>query len=272
MVTYLGDRAEALPHGLTVAELEAVARRAARFSRWSFPGFAERVDLARFALLEHVYTCEAQEPSSCDVVMVGIRAVDRQILANEGFYGVMLNRSAATHGMRMPRYFRYWTSVAAPTRSPEDQIVDTLALWQIWPRLAELDRGAILALARHCDYDLAAKELNITHKSFKNRIYRARRRFLRLWHEHEEPSGMWSRDFRLTRPRGYRTNSIASTITQRRRLRKKKLQRSAPVLRTETDHDRGTRQHSGVAAPQDLADRRVRDHHRCARRRLGLPA
>ncbi len=234
-VIYLADRVEALPHGLTVAALEAVARKAAMFSRYSFPLLPERVDLARFAIVEHVYTCAAEDTSGCDLVALGIRAVERQVLANQTFYGVWLSRSAATHGMRMPRYFRFWTSVATPTRSPEDQVVDRLALWQIWPRLAELDRAAILALAQHRDYELAAKELGITHKSFKDRIYRARRRFLRFWHEHEQPSGMWSRDFRLTRPRGFRTNSIASTITQRRRLRKKKLDRAATAMRTETD-------------------------------------
>lgn len=215
--------------------MEAVARRAARFSRWSFPRFAERVDLARFALLEHVYTCEAGKPSGCDLVMVGIRAVDRQIVANE----------RALRGGVDPVGGHAWDADAAvlrvldiggradpltgrPDRGHARAVADLAPAGRVGP-------GRDPGLARHRDYELAAKELNITHNSFKDSIYRARHRFLRLWHEHEQPSGMWSRDFRLTRPRGYRTNSIASTITQRRRLQKKKLPRSAPALRTETD-------------------------------------
>jgi hypothetical protein len=207
-----GD-AGVLPHGWTAAGVEAAARRAAWYSRWSVPAFTERVDIARFAALEHLYICQDHGPG-CDLVVVGVRAVERCVAGDETFYGVVLRRRGA-HGAPMPRFHRYWTAV--PPRSMEEGVVEVMALRQIWPRLPEADRHAILALATHADYGRAAAALKMTRRSFMNRICRARRSFLALWHEHEAPSGMWSRDVPLTNPRGHRTNSIGSTLRRRRK-------------------------------------------------------
>jgi hypothetical protein len=206
---------DALPFGWTAVDVETVARRAAWWSRWSVPAFSERVDVARFAVVDHLFTCEGHGPG-CDLLRVGVRAIDRHVARDESFYGVVLRR-AGERGTPMLRFRRYWTP--PPPRSMEEGVVEVLALRQIWPRLAEVDRRAILALATHGDVDRAAAALGMTQGSFRTRIFQARRSFLRLWHEHEPPSGLWSRDTPLTHPRGHRTNSIGSTLRRRHRRR-----------------------------------------------------
>jgi len=55
---------------------------------------------------------------------------------------------------------------------------------------------ALAALATWEDYDLAAEAMGITRGTFGVHIARARREFLALWHEHEQPSRTWGTDRR----------------------------------------------------------------------------
>jgi hypothetical protein len=54
---------------------------------------------------------------------------------------------------------RFWRAASAPVDSPEDRLIDRVALAQIWPRLTPASREALLALAAHEDYRRAAESL-----------------------------------------------------------------------------------------------------------------
>src|SRR5512142_3332870 len=91
-----------LPHGITTMDLDTMARRAARFSHWSKPAYAERVDLARSAIVEHAYTCRAPE-AGCDLLAVGLRAFEMRVEADQRFYGCQRPRRSPGRWSEDPR-------------------------------------------------------------------------------------------------------------------------------------------------------------------------
>lgn len=146
-----GDGSEVLlPHGYTLARLDRVTREAAYGSRWMFLTIAERIDAARFAIVEHLYTCD--EPGDFwAVVRVGERAIHHHVVKDMHHKG-STPKTNNLGAVPMPRYWTYWRSTSMPTRSPEDSLVDALALHQILPRLSTAYQRVLLALAEHDDY------------------------------------------------------------------------------------------------------------------------
>lgn len=207
-----------LSHGYTVAGLERLARKAAFASRWRFLPLSERRDIARFAIVEHLLTTP-EPPDFRFLVNLGEKAIWAHVEQEGRYRGVYLASSHAEPGTGMPRFHRYWTTAAQPTRSPEDHIVDVTALKQIWPRLTRPHQAVLLALATHDDYQEAAASLGRGYRSFISTVSTARQQFLRLWHEHETPSGMWGRH----RPNSSRAESRKSitAVTIRRRERRR---------------------------------------------------
>jgi hypothetical protein len=206
-----------LAHGFTVAQLDHVARKATFASRWLFLPLAERIDIARFAITEHLLTC-TETPAFWDLVNLGERAIGAHAEAEGRYRGVYLAQNGKPMGAGMPRYWRYWLSAAQPTRSPEDPIVEAQALAQIWPRPSRPHQRVLLALAEYDDYTLAAKALGRTHHGFVSTMSTARQQFLRLWHEHETPSRFWGRDRRNRDATN--AHSITTTTIRRRQRRR----------------------------------------------------
>lgn len=213
-----------LSHGYTVADLERLARKAAFASRWRFLPLVERMDIARFAITEHLLTTP-EPPDFWRLVTLGEKAIWAHVEQEGRYRGVYIASSHVEPGTRMPRFHRYWTSMAQPTRSPEDRIIDTTALKQIWPRLTRPHQAVLLALATHDDYDQAAASLGKAYRGFVSTVSTARQQFLRLWHEHETPSGVWGRDRRNRNPHGEPRHSI-TTVTIRRRQRRRQAKQT----------------------------------------------
>ncbi len=209
-----------LGHGYTVADLELLTRKAAFASWWRFLPVAERRDIAGFAMVEHLLTAP-QRPGFWDLVKLGERAIWAHVEREGRYRGVYLAESRIAMGTRMPRFHLYWTSTAQPTRSPEDPIIDATALMQIWPRLTPPHQAVLLALATHDDYQMAAASLGRAYHGFVSTVSTARQQFLRLWHEHETPSGVWGRD-RRNRSRDAETHHSITTVTIRRRERRRR--------------------------------------------------
>jgi hypothetical protein len=210
-------------HGYTVADLDQLARKAAYTSRWLFMPFAERRDLARFAITEHLLTT-ADSPEFWSLVNLGEKAIGAHVEQEGRYRGVYLARTGVELGAAMPRFWRYWSSASQPTRSPEDAIVDLTALTQIWPRLTRPHQAVLVALATHSDYQEAAAALGKPYHSFVSTVSTARKQFLRLWHEHEIPSGVWGRD-RRDRPRAEVRRSV-TVVTVRRRKRRREARQA----------------------------------------------
>ncbi|WP_345514791.1 Lsr2 family DNA-binding protein [Phytohabitans houttuyneae] len=213
---------EVLPHGFTVERLNRTASWSARGSRWGYPPYLEKVDLARFAILEHLYMCPDHEDvrengHPCNLLRIGQRAITQHLRDLGTLHGIAINRDGYETGDHLLKYNVYWTSTASPTRSPEDPVVDVMALRQIWPLLEPKYQRALLALAEHDTYDGAAQALDLAYNSVKQYVYQGREMFLWWWHQHEKPSGVWGVDQR--RRRDNNRNIMSRTFGARKRQR-----------------------------------------------------
>jgi transcriptional regulator with XRE-family HTH domain len=155
--------------------------------------FEDRYDTAWAIVAEYLYTC-AEPPSDELLIGVGSNGVRREQRADLRSWGWT---TADEGGVRATVGFEtYWWQSASVTRSPEERIVDALALQQILPALADQDREVLVALAAH-EYSIpkAARALDLTVGAMTGRVNRARDRFLALWHEHESPTRKWRRQY-----------------------------------------------------------------------------
>ncbi len=217
---------EPLPHGYTLAGLERAAREAAWGCRWAWLPRAEQIDVARFAIVEYLYTCE-QPGDFWAVVRVGRYAIHAAYVVKEMHHaGVTPKHSGLPGAVPLPRYWTYWRSTSVPTRSAEEPVVESLAVRQILATLAPPYRRVLLALAEHDDYHAAAAATGKAYHGFETTLSMARKQFLYLWHEGETPSRVWGRDRRSTRRRLHRDDYKAITVVtiRRRRQRRAKSQ------------------------------------------------
>lgn len=218
-MTITANASPVLAHGYTVADLDTMATKAASTSLWRVPYFAERRDLAWYAIAEHLLT--TTEPSEFwDLVHHGSNAITAHVEQQGRYRGVYLARNGVPMGTAMPRFWKYWISASQPTQSPEDAIVEVTALAQIWPRLTRAHQAVLTALATYDDYEQAAASLDKTYRSFVSTLSLARKQFLRLWHQHETPRPAWGRDIR-TNHRAQNHQSV-TVVTIRRRERRRR--------------------------------------------------
>jgi len=185
--------------------------------------FDQRLEVAWHAIIEHIYTADAP-PAMPDVARAAEYAVSQDVQQMHRFYG--RNTQDRYAGTTTAGFERYWRTTASLSPSHETTVTERVALAQILPRLRPLNQEAITALSAHEDYGLAADALGISRRHFTDRISKARREFLSLWHEGELPSRSWAHDWRGSRAADPLT-SANRTIAARRRARGK-LRRPAP--------------------------------------------
>lgn len=177
--------------------------------------FSERLQIAWFAIVEHIYAAE-DRPEVSHLLRAATRAIHGQAHQERRFRGVRDAEGGIRAGFEC-----FWWSCAGHTASPERSVTERIALQQIWPLLRPRYQKAFTALAVYEDYRLAADAVGKSYKAFVLEISRARRAFLALWHEGETPSRPWGNDRRRTSstPRGsitYRT----VVLRQRERARR----------------------------------------------------
>ncbi len=209
-------------HGYSMARLHMLARKAALMSNAHAQPFAEKYETAWGAIAEHL-SASQDPPVFYELIITGRTAVDQefaQISRSHGrYYG------HATEGREHIQAFsRYWDWHARRPGSPEDQVIDPLALRQIWPRLTGTHRSVLMALAIHDDYAKAAASLGKTYRTFSSLLHNARKQFMTLWLEGETPPAriMWTTDNCNARSRRY---TIAATIRSKRDRRAGKARR-----------------------------------------------
>ena len=209
-------------HGYSMARLHLLARKAALMSNAHAQPFAEKYETAWQAIAEHLSASE-DPPVFYELTITGRTAVDQEF--------AQLSRSHGRHyghgvggGEPMQAFSRYWDWHARRPGSPEDQVIDPLALRQIWPRLSDTHRAVLMALAIHGEYARAAASLGKTYRTFSSLLHNARRQFMRLWHEGETPPArlMWTTDNRNARSSRY---TVAATIRSKRDRRAGKARR-----------------------------------------------
>lgn len=207
----MGPTTTNLWHGYTLTDIDRLARTAATRAYGGHildPG--DRYHAAWTAIAERLCTA-TEAPDSRALAIVGMNAINQAGRDHRHTWGL-----GATWGGSQgdaPNFQRYWDH-GRVTPSPEDGIVDRLAVHQIWPHLALTHRQILCALAVHGTCAAAAASLGKTERAYACALHRARAEFYRLWHEHEAPSRMWG----LTRKSGRR--SVKQVLADRHRARR----------------------------------------------------
>ncbi|WP_055591295.1 hypothetical protein [Peterkaempfera griseoplana] len=178
-------------YGWTLHDLDRLARTVVSNNRAWWPA-GDRDDLyaaAWHGIVEHLYTTET-EPRRTELMEAGRRALGQDVKDNMRHHGA--RRDSSNNGLK---YAMYWEWAGRSVPSPENGIVERLALAQILPALTTGQRQAVEALAVTGDYDRAAQLIG-SPASLTSQLMKGRRRFRELWHEGEVPSGHWGCDRR----------------------------------------------------------------------------
>jgi DNA-directed RNA polymerase specialized sigma24 family protein len=182
-------------HGYAIAALDDLAARVVRNNLhwWAAGDRGDQHAVAWEGIAEHLCSA-ATTPAERDLLEAGRRALAREVKDNMRHHGA--RRDGTNDGTN---FARYWLWQARVSPSPEASVTDGLALRQILAALTARQQEAVSALAARGDYMLAAEMCGIRPQTFRSLIGRARREFLRLWHEGEEPSRPWGCDRRVYR-------------------------------------------------------------------------
>ncbi|MCO6011453.1 hypothetical protein NE236_41540 [Actinoallomurus purpureus] len=170
-------------YGYTLRDLQQMTNAATIADRSLAMDYTERRDIAWSAIAEAL--CSAPHwPKRSELIQAGWQAIYKAIREEYRQHG-RADRSGHSELATAPNFLKYWMNRA--TSSPENPIVERLAVNQVVDTLPPLYRNAVIALAVHEDYVLAAESLGITYKALGIRLSKARRQLLRLWFEGETP-------------------------------------------------------------------------------------
>ena len=167
-----------LRYGYDLATLEHLAKVACARAFSHALNYDDRREAARFGVVEHLYAAEAP-PRPEDLIGAGIRAILQESRAHTQAHGIRGD------GTIHDAFARYWSQRVS--HSPEDMVVDRMALRQILPTLTQPTLQAVYALAHHGDHQQAADALGLHPMAYASRLTRARQRFFHYWHQGERP-------------------------------------------------------------------------------------
>jgi hypothetical protein len=226
-----------LRHGYTLAAVDRAVRICIALDHWrkGVMDARERRDLAWMAIIEHLYAAE-EAPAERDLIHAGWKAVQRQVERDRSTHG----QSHADPYSEMPYFHRYWWAEGRHTSSPEEGVVERIALGQIWAALSPRYRRALAALAAHEDHDKAAAALGITRRTYNDHLWAGRREFYQLWHEGEKPSRLWALDRRGSQHTAGVTHGVMHSIVRRRKLRRRRAagtEGKQPPAATDAPHN-----------------------------------
>ena len=191
-------------HGYTMADLHSMAKQAVRADRSLASDVDVRYNAAWSAIA--LALCEADEPPDRhDLVTAGWQAIYREVKEMRGIFGFK-DRDGTTEVASAPRYVQYWYS--RPERT-DDIIAERVAVHQIMDTIPELYRDAVVALAVHDDYQIAADSLGLKYGTFGARVNVARRQFRAHWFAPETAPPAKGTDRRV----GSRTTELRTHCT-----------------------------------------------------------
>jgi hypothetical protein len=210
--------------GYTLTDIHRLTKLAVNTAKgWLATDYTDLMEAAWFGIVEHLHTAEHWPPRH-DLVRAGQDAVNALVHDEMHHAGFFKYKTTTGYGPgSMPAFVKFWYN--APARSPESRIVERVTLAQIWPMLTVRQREAFTALAVHGDYVLAAESLGIEPQTFRALLGRARREFLALWHEGEEPSRMWGTDRRVVRHETTDPVELARRARDAKKARERRAQR-----------------------------------------------
>lgn len=179
-------------HGYYLPDLDRLARAGVRGAR-SGPGRADDWYRAAWDAIVDALVDAGTHPSEGLLVHAARYAVERAWGVERHHHGI------ASIGGPAPKFAVYWLGLSGPAPSPEERVVERVALGQIWAQLTDLDREALTVLAATNSMRASAALLDLRYHTYGERVRAARARALALWHEGETPSRIWRRDRRERR-------------------------------------------------------------------------
>lgn len=186
------------PQTWTLRDFDHMARAVVAHNRawWPAGDRADQYAAAWHGIVEHLYASTAP-PTRGELMEAGRRALVAEVRDSMRHRGA--RRDTTNNGAR---YAAYWDWAGRATPSPENAVVDRIALYEILPALTPGQQEALIALASAGDYATAAGLLGVSEAGLKSQLMLGRRRFRALWHEGEEPSAHWGVDRRAGTVRG----------------------------------------------------------------------
>lgn len=181
-----------LRHGYTLTTIANLTRIATLTAGAAAGDFLDRYDIAWSAIVEELYGA-GEPPAERDLIGVGCNAIWRELRASMHTHGI---RAAERGGNEAaPGFERFWRWHAMPVASPEERVVERVALTQILPELTRLQREALVTYAAAgFSTERAGMALAVKQSTASARVDYARAQFLRLWHEGEVPSRKWRKN------------------------------------------------------------------------------
>jgi hypothetical protein len=191
------DRGDGVRWGYVAADLDRFARMALsrQIGVHTFDP-AERYEIAWSGIAVELYSA-TERPTPGDLIYAGWNAISAANADEARHHGRDLVRHKGT---TRSSFWLYWDHAKRHTGSPENGIVERLALNQIWPELTAGQQEALTALAVHGSVVAAAQALGKTTAAVHQVAHTGRARFKELWHEGEVPSRPWGRDRRRSEP------------------------------------------------------------------------
>lgn len=202
---------EPLRFGFTLGDVAAATTSALQRSGPMGSGYAERYEVAWPGIVEHLYAAEAA-PTFWELAFAGQQAI-RAWLHQEAHAHGLGHRRGRDHNPDMPRAAMYWLDMHT-IPSPENAVVERLALAQSLAQLGPDERGALLATAAHGSGRAAARALGVAERTFNTLVTRARRQVEASWLAGETPVRHALRPRRTT---GLRPCGTASAYIRHRR-------------------------------------------------------
>lgn len=175
------DDVHTVKWGYNLADLDQLSHACARRA-WTRVGYHHDRHQAAYDGIVVALLSATERPTPEDLVRAGSTVISSWAATEKHHHGV------TEEGEKAPRFATYWASQVMPIGAPENSTVERVALWQIWSHLTDSDRRALLLLATTGTYEEASAAAGVSAKVFRLRVYRARKAFLALWHEHETPA------------------------------------------------------------------------------------
>lgn len=181
--------------GYTLADLQRVAGSAAATTRAMAGDYDDRYAEAFGAAAERLYEAEHWIPEH-KLFQAAQDALWNQSRKDRSYRGCAYRHGEGWDASGTgPHFVTYWSDVSRVTPSPENGIVERIALEQILPTLTPKQREVVGALAAFDDHPAAQAALGgLT--SYATHLAAGRKRFLAYWHEGEIPSRPWGTDRR----------------------------------------------------------------------------
>ncbi|HEU4422108.1 MAG TPA: hypothetical protein VFR67_06155 [Pilimelia sp.] len=174
-----------LKHGYTLGAVDHLAKAAVNMAGQYASDYLDRLDAAYGAIVVHLY--EAPHwPTRYALLQAGATAVNRMVEADLRTRGYR-RANGYSGAMSAPGFVTYWWGQSGPTPSPENAVVERIAIDQIRKRLTPTQMSAVAALALTGDHVAAAELLGVPPGTYATRLRQARITALSLWHEGETP-------------------------------------------------------------------------------------